>query len=417
MPAVADRTITYLLPAFPVLSESFVAAEVARLTRLGVPLRIVVLDRSQQADPRMAAALEALGARPRYLMDSPLRLLGRAARFVIRHPAAAARTVRANRTSPVFDGSSRAVRLLKALSTMQLARAEGWRHVHAHWTLPCDVGLMLARIRGLSFSFSAHAVDIYDDPSLGDEALAEWGLPGKIRTARFVATCTGRNEQVLGNLVPPESHKVNLVYHGVDLDVFDGRKTDAGGPPVILSVGRLVPKKGFLGLIETCATLARERLDFQCVIVGDGPQRSELEDAIRASGLEGRVHLTGGLPQEEVRDWLRRAAVFVLCPDAEQGHYGIPNVLFEALAMRTAAVCRELPGLGELLRDGENGLVVRELDELAPALRRLLEDPEARLRLGEAGRRTVEDGFDADRTAQALRDLLAAAADAPPSRS
>src|SRR4051812_10188526 len=112
MPAVADRTITYLLPAFPVLSESFVAGEVLRLARLDVPIRVVVLDRSARSEPRMVAALAAAGIHPRYLMDRPMRLLGLAARFAAGHPAAAARAVRANWASPAFDGSSRVVRLL-----------------------------------------------------------------------------------------------------------------------------------------------------------------------------------------------------------------------------------------------------------------------------------------------------------------
>ena len=396
----------YLLPAFPVLFESFVAGEVLRLARLGVELRLVVLDRSDTADPKMLERVGAAGMEPLYLMDRPARLMGWAAAFAARHPGDAVRAWRVNRQASSFAAGSRSVRLLKTLATMRLAEREGWHHVHAHWTLPADVGLMLARIRGLRFSFSAHAVDIYDDPSLTDSALADWGLPGKIASADFVATCTGQNREVLSALAPDGPETVKLIYHGVDLEVFDGAKVEEADTPAILSVGRLVPKKGFLHLIEACDALARDGLRFRCEIVGEGRQRPELEAEIRRRGLEDAVALVGGLPQDEVRDRLRRATVFVLCPDADAGHYGIPNVLFESLAMRTPAVSRHLPGIEELVSDGENGLVVHDPAELAPAMRRLLEDPELRARLGQAGRETVERRFDADATAAELRALL-----------
>ncbi|HEX2087480.1 MAG TPA: glycosyltransferase family 4 protein [Solirubrobacteraceae bacterium] len=401
-----------VVPAFPVLSESFVAGEVRRLGENGVRVLPIVLDRASRAHAGMLAELRAAGIEPVYLLEDRRGLLGRAAAWALRHPRLAARAWRLNARAPLPGSASRAARWVKVLAVLRLVEQRGVDRLHSHWTLPGDVALLAHRLTGIPFAMSAHAVDIYDPEAAVDAPPGAGGLRDKVREADFVATCTGQNRAYLAQIAPDVAGRIDLVYHGVDLAVFDGRKQDGEGPPLVLSVGRLVPKKGFLDLVRACGVLHREGVALRCAIVGDGPQRDELEAAIREEGLEGVVRLLGGLPHGEVRDLLRRSAVAVLCPRAEEGHYGIPNVLFEALAMRTPAITRRLPAVHELIDHGRTGFVFDEQDELVDHLRATLLDRDLRERMGEAGRREIEARFDADRTIRPLAARLTAPASA-----
>lgn len=395
----------YLLPAFPVVSESFVAGEVTRLATRGVRPRSIVLDRSYKSDHKMAADLRTLGIDPAYMLDSfPLRLGSRAARFSFAHPIQAARAVRLDFGNEVPKGVSRFARILKVLASCDEISSNGLRHVHGHWGLPTDVAMAAAEATGITFSFSAHAVDIYDEPR---EQVAR-----RLRYSKFVSTCTAQNARYLSEL--GGESKVHLVYHGVDLSFFDGVRLPAASKPRILSVGRLLPKKGFLTLIAVVAELRARGRDLECVIVGEGPQRAELEQAVRAYGLEATVRLAGSESHAAVRERLRSTDIFVLCPIAEAGHYGIPNVLFESMAMRVATVSQRMPAIGELIDTGHNGLVFDTTGELLECLSRLLDNYELRTTVGDAGRRTVEETFDAEVTIEAMVTLLTHQSDGNP---
>jgi glycosyltransferase involved in cell wall biosynthesis len=255
------------------------------------------------------------------------------------------------------------------------------------------------------------ADDIFEDGPEYERQRPGRGLGGRIARAKFVPTCTEEGWNHLRGLVEDGlGDRVKLVYHGVDLALFDHREPSVGDPPLIVSVGRLVAYKGFDDVVAACGELHRRGVDFRCVIVGDGSQRPVLERMIAEQGLQDRVELAGSRPQAFVRDLLSRADVFVLCGKAEQGQYGLPNVLLEAAAMATPTVSRRLPSSYELVEHGGNGLLADTQEEVVDALEALLRDPERRRRLGAAARRTVEEKFDAEQTIELLADDLRAAA-------
>jgi glycosyltransferase involved in cell wall biosynthesis len=255
-------------------------------------------------------------------------------------------------------------------------------------------------LTGMPYTISAHAVDIYDDTE---------GLPEKVTSADFVVTCTQHNRDHLQALVPAAASRIHLAYHGVDLDMFDGEVANRSGPPLIVSVGRLIPKKGFVTVIRACAALRAAGLDFRCQIIGDGPQYAELQRLIDHLGLSTTVTLMGAKTHDEVRDLLRFASVSVLCPELTHGHYGIPNVLFEAMAMRVVPLTKRLPGIAEELIDsGINGVVFESDDDLTAELRAVLINRTLRERLSRAGRHTIESRFDAARTIAPLISQLSA---------
>jgi glycosyltransferase involved in cell wall biosynthesis len=399
--------IGYVLSTFPLASETFVAGEVVRLSERGLDLHIVSMSRRCDADDAMRLELLAKGIRPFYLLEGlRLRMLALALVFSVRHPGSSLDLARLNVQLPVPERASRLSRLLKALAVCRLAQRHGWRHMHSHWSLPTDVALLVSHATGIRFSFSAHAHDIYDDGPHYERQRPGFGLSHRIDRAAFVATCTRRGRDYLTQLAPGASGKTHLVYHGVDLALFDGSRHRDEHPPLIVAVGRLVAYKGFDRLLSACEVLARRGVAFRCIVIGDGSQRQALSHQIMRAGLQDSVQLLGRRPHKEVRDWLRRAEIFVLCGDQRLGQYGLPNVLAEAMAMRVCTITTPLPEAYELIDDGANGLVVDGQENLVHALERVLADVDLRRRLGERGRRDVERRFDSRRTTRALEHLL-----------
>jgi glycosyltransferase involved in cell wall biosynthesis len=287
------------------------------------------------------------------------------------------------------------------------------------------VALVISELTGRPFSFTAHAWDV---------SMIRTFLREKVERARFVVTCTGENQRDLAQL-SRQSARVFLNHHGVTLDHFTPpAERPAGTTPTILACGALFERKGFADLVAACAILDAGGVPFRCAIVGDGPQRGKLEALISASHLGDRVQLVGPLPHGEVIRRYADADIFVLpCLARSVGVIddeadilkgleawfegkasvikdGIPNVLVEAMAMAVPVVSTRTAGIPELIQHGENGLLVsaREPEQLAEAIRRLVEDPDLRRRLGQRGLDTVRSRFDRGRTVRDLADIFTA---------
>jgi glycosyltransferase involved in cell wall biosynthesis len=210
--------------------------------------------------------------------------------------------------------------------------------------------------------------------------------------------------QIIGTGAP-----LHVLYHGTDLGRFSFLAHTAE-PGRILSIGRLVPKKGFDVLIEALRILAERRVDFTCEIVGSGPLREPLESAVQAAGLAERVSFRGARLQHEIVDAYRRASLFVLAPVmTEDGDRdGIPNVLVEAMACGVPVVSTRLSGIPELIEPGVDGLLVEPNDPgaLAKAIERLLTNATLAHALGAAARCKVEASFDLSRNTRRLAAWL-----------
>jgi len=231
--------------------------------------------------------------------------------------------------------------------------------------------------------------------------------------ASFVVTCTEANRDHSRSLGSPTP--VHVVYHGLNAD-FE-RMLAAGvrrGAPArlrLLAVGRLVRKKGLDTFVDACAVLHTRGVDFDAVVAGEsGDHEPQVRARVAAGGLEGRVRFVGPLTQDALFEEYQRASVFVLpCRVLEDGDRdGIPNVLMEAMACGVPVVTTGVSGIGELVRDADNGLVVEpdRPEELADALYRLMKDPQLAQDLAEQGRRTVAQHFDATVTATRMASLL-----------
>jgi len=405
--------LAYLVRSWPRLSQTFVLDEVLALERLGFPIRLFALTdpREPLAQPDLARVrapvsyLDGAGALADHLrvaLASPGRY-ARAAWFVARH-----------RESDLgYHSASRARCLTFAVRLARLLRRERGRpgastHLHAHFAHdPALVALLTHWLAGIPWSFTAHARDLHQVP---DAALAQ-----RVASATATVTCSQAGAERLRSAVPEGLRgRVRLVRHGVDVEAFRPRPAGTGrqpGPPRIVSVGRLVEKKGFPDLVDACRLLRDGGHRFRCAIYGDGPLHDELTKAVgRPQSLAGTVSLAGPRTRGQLLAELQQADVFALTPfvTADGDRDGIPNVVVEAMACGLPVVATAAGGIGEIVEHGVNGLLADPHDAPAVAahLAALLGDERLRQRLGDAARRTVVEHFDARAGADALAALF-----------
>lgn len=384
------KRVLYFTSLFPCWSETFIVREIDELIRLGVDVRIVSL--KHPVEKMVQNDAQALLDRVVYPLTG-WRGFASALAHCLRHPlrelATVGQLIRGLGRHPEVLAKSIVVwwRTLALLATVRDMAPD---HLHAHWaTYPSTSAMIAARRLGKPFSFTAHAHDIF----LEDHLIAE-----KMRRAAFGVTISEYNRRYLADKVSPRALDcMRIVHCGVRPAGFAFAPDDRE-PGLILAVGRLDEIKGFRHLVDACEVLAQRGVAFECRIIGEGPLRGELEARIAAAGLSGRVSLLGARKQEEVRDALSRASLFVLpsVVTSRGDRDGIPVALMEAMAVGLPVVSTRVSGIPELVIHGESGLLADPGDArgLADCVQQLIADPVAARRMAEQARRTVEREFD-----------------------
>ena len=401
-----NKSVGYIVSTWPRLSQTFVLNEILALERLGLPLRIFSVK-----DPRnepVHASVAQTRARVVYLslrrhwksiLMANIRMsLGQP----VRYARILMRALQYHRWG-VLRG------LWQAAYAADLLSREPVTHLHAHFaTAPAMVAMFASELAGIPYSFTAHARDIY----VHRQAQL---LRTEMQRARAVVTVSEYNRQfLLASVSPASNGKVRCIYNGLDLKQFPFRWPRASDPgtPVMLSVSRLVEKKGLGDLIEAAGMLRERGRNFQVQIIGDGALRKALEAQVKRLGLQECVKLLGAQPQEMVRQAYLCAAVFALpCIISGDGDRdGTPTVLLEAMASGLPVVSTPVSGIPEMIDSGRNGLLVEpnHPSQLADALERLLLDANLRGRLAQAARQTVEERFTIERSSRELMAVFQA---------
>jgi glycosyltransferase involved in cell wall biosynthesis len=381
--------VAFVLKGYPRLSETFIAQEIAALERRGLELAIVSLRRPTDArrhpvhDEIRAPVLRL----PEYLLREPLRVLR--AWLSQRNKPGYRKTRNLWLRDLRRDPTPNRVRRFGQALVLAAELPRGITHLHAHFLhTPASVTRYAAKLRGLPWSGSAHAKDVWTTP--------EWEKREKLADCEWLVTCTEVNREHLARLAPPG--KVELVYHGLDLSRFPKKAMaeKKAGPVAILSVCRLVEKKGVDLLLEALALLPSD-LPWQFAHVGGGPLKEKMKKKAQALGIADRVAWRGPLAQRELLEVYRGSDIFALASRvARDGDRdGLPNVLMEAQSQGLACVATRVSAIGELVRDGASGVLVAENDvpALAAALAALIADPARRRALGEAGEARVRAHF------------------------
>jgi colanic acid/amylovoran biosynthesis glycosyltransferase len=393
------RRIGYVLKRFPRISETFVAAELIELERQGEDLVVFAVSRPEE--PFSHGFLGELRAPVVYLPHRPLRRPLRVARALSRVLHTDRRGWLRAVPSSLWPPRRKALRrLLQATVLRDEMERAGVDHAHAHFaTAAAWIAHLAWRMGGPSYSLTTHAKDIYHEDVRLDH------LREKLAPARFVATVSKANRDHLEARLALNGN-LKVVPNSVDLRRLGPARADAGEPGLVVTIARLVEKKGLADLVAACGRL-RDR-GVRLEVVGDGPLRPQLEADARRLGVDARFH--GALPQERALEVLRRAGVYCLpCVVAESGDRdGLPTSVLEAMALGVPVVATAVNGLPEAVIDGRTGLVVPQRDPaaLAGAIERLLVDSELAARLAARARRHVETGFDLERSAARLRQLF-----------
>jgi colanic acid/amylovoran biosynthesis glycosyltransferase len=270
-------------------------------------------------------------------------------------------------------------------------------HLHNHFANPAAiVGLLASRFLQISWSLTLHGVSEFDYPA--GLLLAE-----KVAAAHFV-TCASFfvRAQAFRVINPDHWHKLFVTRCGLELSNLQEHRYPQGQKTRIrfVSVGRLSPEKGQIGLIDAFARVLRSGVDAELFLIGDGPERSRLEQRVRDSSLGRRLHLLGRAPEAQTISAIASADVFVLSSFME----GLPVVLLEAMALGIPVIAPALAGIPELVRHAETGMLftVGDWTDLAASMKRLAEDDTLRTRLAENARERVRSEFDVDRAIEPL---------------
>lgn len=236
--------------------------------------------------------------------------------------------------------------------------------------------------------------------------LLEWTVPRAFRGLNVIAVSESTREDLVRRGMDRE--RIRVVPNGIDLVRFSPAPSARAERPRLLFLGRLKAYKRLDLIVDAAAWLARQGVDFELRIAGDGDQRSEIEARVRRLGLGDRVTLLGFISEDQKLQELRSAWIHVLT-SVKEG-WGIS--ILEAAACGTASVASDSPGLRDAVVHGETGSLVTHGDvpALASALRSLLADPVSRDRMGRRARTLAEAlswDASADGVEAVLRDVAA----------
>ncbi len=386
--------VAYVLKMYPRFSETFIINEILAHEEAGLDIEIFSL--RPPNDGRFHEALARVRAPVNYLPSGGLKLsrfwtdINQASKQFSRLWLILASPIRKDPRD-----------IHQALLLAQAVKANGITHLHAHFgSIATTVARLAAQIAELPFSFTAHAKDIFH------EDVDSHDLRTKLDHAATTVTVSNFNLEYLQSSYASAARNVRRIYNGIDLQRFAYAKP-SNRPAKIITVGRLVEKKGFSDLIAACALLAKTGRAFHCTIVGKGPLEQALRQQVQDLGLTQQVQLLGPRPQGEVARLVQEAAVFAApCIIGNDGNRdGLPTVLLEAMALGTPCIATDVTGIPEVLHDEETGLMVPQHDpqSLATALKRLLDDAPLRTRLANKARQRIELSFDIKKNTAEMR--------------
>lgn len=264
------------------------------------------------------------------------------------------------------------------------------------------VGLILSKVYPITISITIHGLDEFN-PTLP----TGWCMAEKIKACNFVCAISkyGRSQLLRTCSNKEDWEKIEVSPLGVDPSEFLPQPfREWPAPFQVICVARLAPVKAQHVLIGALDDIVLQGRDVQLRLIGDGPDRLELEEEVIRRGLRGRVIFEGWLNQDRVRAAYREADLFVLPSFAE----GVPVVLMEAMAMGIPCVATWVTGVPELIRNELDGLLVvpSDQEELATAIMRLMDDAALRCRLGQAGRQRVLEEYDLFRSTARLANIF-----------
>jgi colanic acid/amylovoran biosynthesis glycosyltransferase len=387
---MADRpSLLYLIGQFPAINHSYLLAEVRHLRSLGFDISVASVSRPDRPSEKLNSLEREEAARTFYVKSVPVAQIALLnLTELLQHPVRYLRGL-------IFAlglGCSGFKRTIYHLAYFAEAILVG-RHMrqcdicHVHASFSATVARIVARTFPVTMSFGVYGFGELHNPS-------ESHLSKLIEGAQFVRSISrhGRGQLML-SCNRSEWSKLIYVPLGIDATEFAPATPRAiSHLPNILCVGRLAPEKGQALLIQAIADLKVEGRPVHLRLVGDGPDRSWLENRAVELGIASHVEFAGWVDQNRLVTLYREADLFALSSLAE----GVPMVLMEAMAMQIPCVAPCITGIPELIEHGVDGMLfaVADVDDLKKKIRTLLESPELCAQIGRQARARVVRDYD-----------------------
>ncbi len=406
---MGNEVILYMSGTVPVRSETFVYREIFALRTLGLDVQTASVHRPVRGldDGRLEEMAESTVEI--YSSGAGLIVRDMLAEFLT-HPFRTVGTIFRCALDAFFSTDVIMSRRLKVLwqgiAGIALAhriRKKRITHIHAHMAhVPTTIAMYAARQLGISFSFTGHANDIFPNRTL---------LKEKLERASYANCISYWHRDFFRSIVPRSDTEYPIVRCGVDTSKYEAIPAPSGERLEVLSVGRLVEKKGFDVLIRAAGEIAQKGgAAVRVTIAGGGPEEKKLKELIAELPPSAEVVMLGETDNDQVMDLMSRADVFALpCRVASSGDRdGIPVVLMEAMARGRCVIAGDLETIRELIEDGISGIMIPPGDQ--EALEKVLielANNRARIdELGLAARKRIEDEFDLKLNAERIKETL-----------
>ena len=382
----------YLFERFPSFSQTFCVREVEAMHRRGLEFPVFSI-RKPTGEP-LQDYFSDIG--PIYFLPEKFDTILASDTNFRRSARRALESLRA-----LWGCEEQKRRIYEALWLGPLLGEGGVRHLHVHFAgRAARTAFWLKRLVGINYSVTAHANDIFrDEPR---ERLIQI-----FDAAAVVVTVSEFSLRYLRSKYPSNSEKFYRVFNGIEVDRFPA-SSFPDGRPLILSVGRYIPKKGFCTLVEACSRL--EGREFECQMIGNGPLEESLKEQAALLGIDKSVSITGPKTEGEIKRLLERSRMFVLaCMRAEDGAMdNLPTVIMEAMGAALPVVSTNVAAVSEMIVDKETGFIVPAGDSVALAQKMayLLDNPKLAREMGMRGRERCWQLFDSNQTSDALCQIL-----------
>ncbi|QGX94810.1 colanic acid biosynthesis glycosyltransferase WcaL [Haloplanus rallus] len=273
--------------------------------------------------------------------------------------------------------------------------------IHSHFATATRVAALLAaKENNIPCTVTAHAFEIFKSPDYAKIRYICNNMSGIVVPSEYNRQYLDENIGVQNSIyVVPATTRIN--------------KFESATSPIenrILTVGRLIEKKGITFAIEAVNQLIKQGIDIEYHIIGSGPLKNRLQQQVSNSGIEDNVKFLGNVSDSSLKKELKEASIFLLpCVVAENGDRdAMPVVLKEAMASETTCVSTTVSAIPELITDGYDGVLVppRDPDSLAVFIMDLLENPEERKRLAMNGKNTVRTEYSISISVDKLVDVF-----------
>jgi len=393
--------VAYVVSLFPCWSETFILNEIIELTKKGFDVEIFSIRRDLEKFIHNKA--KPFIGRTTYInfLKIPLSFL----HWLLKKPQIILSFFR----MVLFQKYKSKDKLFKNIWCVfvgcffaNVALKKKVKHIHAHFaTYPAFVAMVVSKLTGVPFTFTAHAHDIFLDKALLKEKAAE---------AKTIITISDYNRRhIIDYCKDGLDSKTKVIHCGIDVSEYP-RSEGEKKKNIIVSVGRLIRMKGFDYLIRACRVI-KDKVDFKCLIIGDGPQYKYLSQLIENYGLKDKIILKGVIDNSALKDVLKDAKVFVLPSvwDNNEGQDGIPLVLIEAMALGVPVISTKISGIPELIKDRETGILI-ELENthlFAEKIVEVMRDKQLQNKLSSNARRKVEREFNLSKSVELLIKVFA----------